>query len=214
MLRRMDEMLGLAPQLSLEAHGELRGQKLQEIAVELLRQEEGAGVAVHYRDWFELLSRPASTSPARPPRHVLHPGRARAPGRVGRPRSGSTGSAPPSRRESAGVRPGRCYLWMHVHAAARAATGGRPDRRSRTEGDSRRGEGQALGRAPAAVARSAISTCSRTSSRPQPVSLAELAHNVGRQKTRRLAARPRRPADRRSATRPRTCFCSAATTTA
>jgi hypothetical protein len=25
MLRRMDEMLGIAPQLSLEAHGELRG---------------------------------------------------------------------------------------------------------------------------------------------------------------------------------------------
>lgn len=55
LLRRMDEMLGIAPQLSLEAHGELRGQKLQEIAVELLRQKKGAGVAVHYRDWFELL---------------------------------------------------------------------------------------------------------------------------------------------------------------
>ncbi len=55
MLRRMDEMLGLAPQLSLEAQGELRGQKLQEIAVELLRQKKGIGVEVHYRDWFELL---------------------------------------------------------------------------------------------------------------------------------------------------------------
>ena len=41
LLRRMDEMLGLAPQLSLDAHGELRGQKLQEIAVELLRQKKG-----------------------------------------------------------------------------------------------------------------------------------------------------------------------------
>lgn len=55
LLRRMDEMLGIAPQLSLEAHGELRGQKLQEIAVELLRQKRGAGIAVHYREWFELL---------------------------------------------------------------------------------------------------------------------------------------------------------------
>ncbi len=55
LLRRMDEMLGLAPQLSLEAHGELRGQKLQEIAVELLRQKRGAGVEVHYREWFGLL---------------------------------------------------------------------------------------------------------------------------------------------------------------
>jgi hypothetical protein len=55
LLRRMDEMLGIAPQLSLEGHGELRGQKLQEIAVELLRRKRGAGVAVHYREWFELL---------------------------------------------------------------------------------------------------------------------------------------------------------------
>ncbi len=56
LLRRMDEMLGIAPQLSLDAHGELRGQRLQEIAVDLLRQKKGAGVAVHYREWFELLT--------------------------------------------------------------------------------------------------------------------------------------------------------------
>jgi hypothetical protein len=55
LLRRMDEMLGIASQLSLEAQGELRGQKLQEVAVELLRQKKGAGVAVHYREWFALL---------------------------------------------------------------------------------------------------------------------------------------------------------------
>jgi hypothetical protein len=55
LLRQMDEMLGIAPQLSLEAHGELRGRKLQEIAVELLRQKRGAGAEVHYRDWYELL---------------------------------------------------------------------------------------------------------------------------------------------------------------
>jgi hypothetical protein len=55
MLRRMDEILGIAPQLSLDAHGELRGQKLQEIAVEILRQKKGAGVAVHYREWFAML---------------------------------------------------------------------------------------------------------------------------------------------------------------
>jgi hypothetical protein len=55
LLRQMDEMLGLAPQLSLDAHGELRGQKLQEIAVELLRQKKGVGVEVHYRDWYGLL---------------------------------------------------------------------------------------------------------------------------------------------------------------
>jgi hypothetical protein len=55
LLRQMDEMLGLAPQLSLDAHGELRGQKLQEIAVELLRQKKGVGVEVHYKDWYGLL---------------------------------------------------------------------------------------------------------------------------------------------------------------
>jgi hypothetical protein len=55
LLRRMDEILGIAPQLSLDAHGPLRGQKLQDIAVEVLRQKRGAGVSVHYRDWFELL---------------------------------------------------------------------------------------------------------------------------------------------------------------
>jgi hypothetical protein len=56
LLRNIDEMLGLAPQLSLEAlHGELRGRKLQEIAVELLRQKRGPGTVIHYREWFELL---------------------------------------------------------------------------------------------------------------------------------------------------------------
>lgn len=54
LLRQMDEMLGLAPQLSLEAlDGELRGQKLQEVAVELLRR--GGRGEIHYRDWFELV---------------------------------------------------------------------------------------------------------------------------------------------------------------
>jgi hypothetical protein len=55
LLRQMDEMLGIAQQLSLDAHDELRGQKLQEIAVELLRQKRGVGVEVHYKDWYELL---------------------------------------------------------------------------------------------------------------------------------------------------------------
>jgi hypothetical protein len=57
LLRNIDEMLGLAPQLSLEAlHGELRGRKLQEIAVELLRQKRDPGVEIHYTDWFALLA--------------------------------------------------------------------------------------------------------------------------------------------------------------
>jgi len=57
LLRNIDEMLGLAPQLSLVAtHGELRGRRLQEIAVELLREKRDAGSVIHYREWFELLA--------------------------------------------------------------------------------------------------------------------------------------------------------------
>jgi hypothetical protein len=49
-------MLGLAPQLSLESfHGELRGKKLQEIAIEVLRQRRGTEAVVHYKEWFDLL---------------------------------------------------------------------------------------------------------------------------------------------------------------
>lgn len=57
MLRAIDEMLGLAPQLSLDAYsGELRGRRLREIAVQLLRQRRGVGAEIHYRDWYELVT--------------------------------------------------------------------------------------------------------------------------------------------------------------
>ena len=51
----MEESLGIAPRLSLDAHDELRGQKLQEIAVELLSPEEG-GVGVEVVALQELRS--------------------------------------------------------------------------------------------------------------------------------------------------------------
>ena len=55
-LRRMDEMLGLAPQLPLDLqHEELRGQRLREIAVEVLRQRVGPTAEIHYLDWLRLL---------------------------------------------------------------------------------------------------------------------------------------------------------------
>jgi hypothetical protein len=58
LLRRMDEVLGLAPQLALDAiAGELRGQRLREVAVAVLRQRCGAGVEIHYTDWFDLVAR-------------------------------------------------------------------------------------------------------------------------------------------------------------
>jgi predicted metal-dependent hydrolase len=57
LLRQMDEMLGIAPQLALDLHGELRGRRLQEVAIQLLRdcQRETPGATVHYRDWYDLL---------------------------------------------------------------------------------------------------------------------------------------------------------------
>ncbi len=56
MLRNMDQMLGLAPQLSIEyLDGEIRGQRLREIAVDVLRQNKEPGQEVHYRDWYELV---------------------------------------------------------------------------------------------------------------------------------------------------------------
>jgi hypothetical protein len=57
MLRSVEEMLGLAPQLSIDAYsGELRGRRLREIAVQILRQRRAPGEIVHYRDWYELVT--------------------------------------------------------------------------------------------------------------------------------------------------------------
>jgi hypothetical protein len=57
LLRRMDEILGLAPQLALETlYKQLRGQRLREIAVEVLRAKRGVGMVIHYREWFALLA--------------------------------------------------------------------------------------------------------------------------------------------------------------
>lgn len=90
MLRGMDEMLGLAPQLSLEAlHGELRGKRLRDIAVELLRQKRGAGTIVHYREWYELLLDAGIRVAGRDPLATFLTQIARAPGVESvRPRSG------------------------------------------------------------------------------------------------------------------------------
>jgi hypothetical protein len=58
LLRRMDEMLGLAPQLAIDDLGdELRGQRLREVAVEVLRDRRAVGSVIHYTEWFDLLMR-------------------------------------------------------------------------------------------------------------------------------------------------------------
>lgn len=90
LLRHIDEMLGLAPQLSLEAlHGELRGRRLREIAVELLRQKKGVGAVVHYRDWYELVLEAGLRVAGKDPLATFLTQIARAPGVESvRPRSG------------------------------------------------------------------------------------------------------------------------------
>ena len=56
LLRQMDEILGLAPQLALEAlHEEVRGERLRDLAVEVLRLRRGSGAVIHYTDWLDLL---------------------------------------------------------------------------------------------------------------------------------------------------------------
>jgi hypothetical protein len=56
LLGELDGLLGTAAQLRLEAlDPRLHGRRLEEVAIAVLREEFGAGVEVHYRDWFELL---------------------------------------------------------------------------------------------------------------------------------------------------------------
>jgi hypothetical protein len=55
-LRELRRTLALDPQLSLEHLDErLRGQRLQEIAVQVLAESHPAGQPVHYREWYSLL---------------------------------------------------------------------------------------------------------------------------------------------------------------
>jgi hypothetical protein len=89
-LRGMDEMLGRAPQLSLDAlHGELRGKRLREIAVQLLRETRGDGAVIHYREWFDLVLEAGGKVAGRDPLATFLTQIARAPDVISeRPRSG------------------------------------------------------------------------------------------------------------------------------
>lgn len=56
LLREIEELQDDRPQLRLERlDRQLRGRRLQEVAVEVLRRRRGDGAAVHYREWFSLL---------------------------------------------------------------------------------------------------------------------------------------------------------------
>ena len=90
LLRGMEEMLGLAPQLCLENSDEdLRGKRLRGIAVELLRQRREPGEVIHYREWFELLTAAGFRVAGRDPLATFLTQLARAEGVESvRPRSG------------------------------------------------------------------------------------------------------------------------------
>jgi hypothetical protein len=56
LLRQIDEMLGDAPQMSIvDVDDELRGQRLREVAIQVLKRRKGSGASVHYREWYALL---------------------------------------------------------------------------------------------------------------------------------------------------------------
>lgn len=56
MLSEINSVLGKNPQLRLdEADLRLRGRRLEDVALRILREERGNTTEVHYREWFELL---------------------------------------------------------------------------------------------------------------------------------------------------------------
>jgi hypothetical protein len=57
MLRSLAEVLGTSRQSTIdELGGALRGQRLREVAVEVLQRHHAPGAEVHYREWYDLLA--------------------------------------------------------------------------------------------------------------------------------------------------------------
>jgi hypothetical protein len=57
LLGELASLLGKDPQLRLEdLDARLRGQRLREVAVEVLRREVGPGQPIHYKQWYGLLT--------------------------------------------------------------------------------------------------------------------------------------------------------------
>lgn len=56
LLGQLDEILDLAPQMSMSQVDEvLRGQRLRQVAIQVLKRRRGQGATVHYREWYDLL---------------------------------------------------------------------------------------------------------------------------------------------------------------
>ncbi|MGH7913574.1 MAG: hypothetical protein ACREPW_02840 [Candidatus Binataceae bacterium] len=57
-LAELESACGLADQLRIEELDPvLRGERLREVALEVLAEEVGPGKEIHYRDWFALVRR-------------------------------------------------------------------------------------------------------------------------------------------------------------
>lgn len=56
LVRSLAEVLGVSPQATIhDLGGALRGQRLREVAVDVLKKHVEPGDEVHYREWFEFL---------------------------------------------------------------------------------------------------------------------------------------------------------------
>jgi hypothetical protein len=56
LMRDLGSVLGLSAQTSMdELDGRLRGQRLREVAVQVLGELHGSGEPIHYRTWFQLV---------------------------------------------------------------------------------------------------------------------------------------------------------------
>ncbi len=56
LVRSLAEVLGVSSQATIhDLGGALRGQRLREVAVDVLKKHLQPGEEVHYREWFELL---------------------------------------------------------------------------------------------------------------------------------------------------------------
>jgi hypothetical protein len=68
MLRSLAEVLGISPQSTIhDLGGALRGQRLRDVAVEILAEHFDPGSTVHYREWYELVRRENITVAGRDP---------------------------------------------------------------------------------------------------------------------------------------------------
>lgn len=86
LLREIEELTDQRPQMRLERlDRELRGRRLQEVAVEVLRNQTKASQPVHYREWFALVRAEGFEVAGRDPLNSFLTGISRAEGveRVG-----------------------------------------------------------------------------------------------------------------------------------